>query len=88
MPAPEAWKVLRLVFLKKPDAVALLSMFSEWFTTVLVDLLHEEKEPIEWRSLHVGADVAKLSVVSKILTLTGVRRISKDPRALRTARLS
>ena len=31
-------------------------MFSKWYTTILVDLLHEEKEPIEWTSLHVGAD--------------------------------
>ena len=55
------------MFLKKPDArlekglrgfraIALLSVFSKWYTTVLVDLLHEEKEPIEWMSLHVGAE--------------------------------
>ena len=55
------------VFLKKPDAnlekglrgflsIALLSVFSNWYTTVLVDLLHEEKELTEWRSLHVGAE--------------------------------
>ena len=31
---------------------SLLSVFSKWYTTVLVDLLHEEKEPIEWMSLH------------------------------------
>ena len=49
--APEAWKILRLVFLnKKPDAkleeglrgfraIALLSVFSEWYATVLTDLL-------------------------------------------------
>ena len=65
--APEAWKILRLVFLKKPDAklekglrgfraIALLTVFSKWYTTVLVDMLHEEKKPIEWRSLHVGAE--------------------------------
>ena len=53
---PEAWKVLRLVFLKKPDAklekglrgfraIALLGVFSEWCTTVQVDMLHDEKEP-------------------------------------------
>ena len=56
--APEAWKILRLVFLKKPDAkpdaklekglrgfraLALLRVFSKWYTTVLVDMLHEEK---------------------------------------------
>ena len=39
-------------------AIALLSMFSKWYTTVLVELLHEEKEPIEWRNLHVGAERA------------------------------
>ena len=36
--------------------MALLSVFSTWYTTVLVDLLHEEQEPIEWSSLHVGAE--------------------------------
>ena len=51
------------LFLKKPDArlekglrgfrAILLSVFSEWYTAVLVDLLHEEKE---WRKLHVGAE--------------------------------
>ena len=65
--APEARKILRLVFLKKPDtkleiglrgfrAIELLSVFSKWNTTVPVDLLHEEKEPVEWRRLHVGAE--------------------------------
>ena len=36
-------------------AIALLSAFSKWYTTVLVDLVHEEKEQAEWRRLHVGA---------------------------------
>ena len=65
--APEAWEILRLVFLKKLDAklekglrgfraIALLSVFCKWKTTVLVDLLHEEKEPVEWKLLHVGAE--------------------------------
>ena len=36
-------------------AIALLSVFSKWYNTVLVDLLHEEKKPTEWMSLHVGA---------------------------------
>ena len=35
---------------------ALLSVFSEGFSTVLVDLLHEEKEPTEWSRLHAGAE--------------------------------
>ena len=57
--APEACRVLRLVFLQKPDAkfeqglrgfraIALLSVLSEWKATILVDLLHDEKEPVEW----------------------------------------
>ena len=65
--APEAWKVLRFVFLKKPDAklekgfrgfraIALLSVFSKWYATVLVDMLRDEKEPSEWKRLHVGAE--------------------------------
>ena len=116
------------MFLKKPDAkfqkglrefrsIALLNVFSKWYTTVLVNLLHEEKEPFprgsrergQWRA-HAGPgkeknpetlgvagrrtdrfaarfyrynttfmasldvktafDVAKPSVVSRILTLT------------------
>ena len=31
-------------------------MFFKWYTTVLVDLPVEEKEPVEWRRLHVGAE--------------------------------
>ena len=53
---PETWKIHRLVFLEKPNAkferslwIALLSVFSEWFSTVLVELPHEKKEPIKWR---------------------------------------
>ena len=60
-------RFLGLVFLKKPGAklekgirgfraIALLSVFSKWYTSVLVDMLHEEKEPIEWMELHVGAE--------------------------------
>ena len=64
--APEAWKILRLVFektnrcqvrkkgLRGFRAIALLSVFSKLYTTVLVDLLHEKEEPIEWWSLHVA----------------------------------
>ena len=58
----EAWKILRLVFLKRPDAelekelrgfraIALLSVFSIWYTTILENLLHDEEETIEWRSI-------------------------------------
>ena len=65
--ASEGWKNLRLVFLQKPHAklekglrefraIALLSVFSKWYTTVLEDMLHDEKEPSEWKRLHVGAE--------------------------------
>ena len=37
-------------------AIALVSAFSKWYTTVLVDLLHEDEESIEWWSVHVGAE--------------------------------
>ena len=33
-----------------------LSVFSYCYTTVLVDSPHEERQPIEWRDLHVGAE--------------------------------
>ena len=46
---PQAWKIPCFVFLKKPGAkldkglrcfraIALLSVFSKWYTTLLVDL--------------------------------------------------
>ena len=65
--APEARKILCFVFTKKSEAqfekgprgfraVAFLSVFSKWYTTVLVDLLHEEQEPAERRRLRVGAE--------------------------------
>ena len=31
-------------------------MFSKWYTTVLVDMLHDETEPSEWKNLHEGAE--------------------------------
>ena len=37
-------------------AIALLSVFSKWYTTVLVDMLHDEQEPSAWKRLHVGAE--------------------------------
>ena len=37
-------------------AIEHFGVFSKWYTTVLVDMLREEKEPIEWKGLHVGAE--------------------------------
>ena len=64
---PKRGKFSALCSLKMPDAkpetglrgfraIALRSVFSEWKTTVQADLLHEEKEPIEWMSLHAEAE--------------------------------
>ena len=61
----EAWKALRLVFLKKQHAtlekglqgfraIAKMSVLSKWYTSVLVGLLHEEKDPIEVRRTACG----------------------------------
>ena len=36
-------------------AIVLQSVLSKWFRAILVGLLHQEKESIEWRNLHVGA---------------------------------
>ena len=52
----EAWRILSLVFPKKPDARLEKGLRGFRGTPVLEDLLHEEKEPIEWLSLHVGAE--------------------------------
>ena len=72
MSGPEAWQVLRLVFLKKPDAklenqglrgfraITLLSLFSEWYATVLVDLLLEEKKPVEMEEFARGSRERRL----------------------------
>ena len=65
--APEAWKILRLVFLKKarrqartrPTRVpcdSTAECVSKWYTTVLVHLFHEENAPVVWEGLHVGAE--------------------------------
>ena len=37
-------------------AVASLLVLVKWYATVLVGLLQEEPEPVEWRELHVGAE--------------------------------
>ena len=65
--ASAAWKILRSVFLKKPGAklekrirefraIALMSMLAKWYAAVVVGLLQEEEEPVEWRRLHVGTE--------------------------------
>ena len=50
--ATEAWTILRLVFLKKPDAK--LEKGLRGFRAIA--LLSVQKKPVEWRRLHVGAE--------------------------------
>ena len=64
--APEAWTMPRLVFLKNPDAR--LEKGAAWVprnrtAECVLQVVHDgsggvlqEKEPIEWWSLHVGAE--------------------------------
>ena len=33
-----------------------MSVLAKWSAAVVVGLLHEEPEPIEWKELHVGAE--------------------------------
>ena len=37
-------------------AIALLSVFSKWYTTVEVHMPHDEKEQSDWKRLHVGTE--------------------------------
>ena len=43
-------------------------MFSQWYKTVLVDLLHEGNEPIEWRNMHVEPKEESLVNTCRLLT--------------------
>ena len=65
MDAPNSWKIVKLVFLRKPDAapkkgiksyraIALTSVMSKWYATCLIQLLEKEKEPEAWKDLLVG----------------------------------
>ena len=77
--APRAWKILRLVFLKKLDAklengirgfraFALMSVLAKWYAAGVVGLLHEEPEPIGWRScMLVPRGVSTVSICTVLL---------------------
>ena len=65
MDAPNSWKIVKLVFLRKLDAapkksinsyraIALTSVMSKWYATCLIQLLEKEKEPEAWKDLHLG----------------------------------
>ena len=49
------------------------SVLSKWHAAVLVGLLRDEREPVEWDGLHVGAEkgvVAYASVTDEYSTVT------------------
>ena len=66
MGSPRSWKVVKQVFLRKPDAVptkgirsyramALTSVMSKWYASCILSRLEKEKEPEKWKKLHIGA---------------------------------
>ena len=65
MEAPSSWKIVKLVFLRKPDAepkkgirsyraIALTSVMWKWYASCIALRLEKEKEPESWNTLHVG----------------------------------
>ena len=65
MESPSSWKIVKLVFLKKPDAapkkgitsyraIALTSVMSKWYVSCIILRLEKAKEPVKWKNLHVG----------------------------------
>ena len=65
MESPSSWKVVKLVFLRKPDAapaegvrsyraIALTSVMSKWYASYILLRLVKEKEPEKWKKLHIG----------------------------------
>ena len=66
MDSPSSWKIVKLVFLRKPDAAskegirssratALTSVMSKCYASCTIySSLGERKEPEKWKNLHVG----------------------------------
>ena len=42
--------------LRRFRSIALLRVFSNWYTTVLVDMFNDAKMLSEWKRLHVGVE--------------------------------
>ena len=64
MGAPDSWKVVKLVFLRKPDAepkkvitsysaIALTSVMSKWYASCVMMRTEQEKVPETWNRLHM-----------------------------------
>ena len=71
MDAPRSWKIVKLVFLAKPDAepkkgvrsereIALTSVMSKWYASCVMMRMEKEKEIETWQRLHMGG-VNKIS---------------------------
>ena len=65
MESPGSWKVVKLVFLRKPDAaptkgirsyraIALTSVMSKWYASYILLRFEKEKEPEKWKKLLFG----------------------------------
>ena len=65
MDAPSSWKIVKLVFLWKPDAerkkgirsyraIALTSVMSWWYTPFVMMCMEKEKVPETWHRLRIG----------------------------------
>ena len=65
MESPSSWRVVKLVFLRKPDAaptrairsykaIALMSVMSKWYASCILLRLEKEMEPEKWKKLHIG----------------------------------
>ena len=63
--APSSWRIVKLVFPRKPDAapkkgirsyrsITLTSVMSKWFATCVIFRLAMDKEPEGWKQVHVG----------------------------------
>ena len=63
--APSSWRIVKLIFLRKPDAApkkgvrsyrdnALTSVMSKWYASCILLRLEKEKELENWKQLHVG----------------------------------
>ena len=65
MVAPGSWKVVKRVFLRKPDAepkkgirryraIAFTSVMSKGYASCVIIRMEKEKEPETWKRLHMG----------------------------------
>ena len=67
MEAPSSWKIVRLVFIRKPGAepkngvrsyraIALTSVMSKWYASCFILCLEKEREPDNWMKITCGSN--------------------------------